>query len=438
MVSNGECAERTQLDLGPSRGLALGLIRVKYGLPDSRTSVRALAPDQAGWRTHHLRPTCLSSEGSRTANDSISAMTGRWYAGWGRRSLWRHSCGLGIGRPIDSLKTVSAPLLGTVLAKVSSSEPLVYAQYNLSYRVANLCPTSDAFLNGTAQQSYWKDDATARGHINRPGVDMIKRHAERVFNASVRSLRSTFSAKIKSPTRSSRLLLLRLRKLRRLASHADYWAALSRGVLPATEHQDSGLTREASTVLDVGASRGQFALFARQRWPRATIVCFEPIPEAATKLQEVLGDSVALHRTALGAANDTRLLNLSQSDDSSSILPIGRQATEFPGTGAVGVMPVDVAPLSDYVDASSVRPVVLKIDVQGYELEVLRGAGSNLRYVDEVLCECSFVKLYDGQPLAADVICHLREHGFRLVHVAGITTSDSGEQLQADFLFRRS
>lgn len=132
--------------------------------------------------------------------------------------------------------------------------------------------------------SHWKDDATARGHTTLdPGVNVIKRHAERVFGASACSLRSTFSKKIRSPTRSSRLLLLRLRKLRRLASHADYCAALSHGVLPATEHQDSGLTREASTVLDVGASRGQFALFARRRWPRARIVCFEPIPEAATK-----------------------------------------------------------------------------------------------------------------------------------------------------------
>jgi hypothetical protein len=42
----------------------------------------------------------------------------------------------------------------------------------------------------------------------------------------------------------------------------------------------------------------------------------------------------------------------------------------------------------------------------------------------------------EGQPFVADVIGLLHEHGFRLVHVAGIT-SDSGEQLQADFLFRR-
>jgi FkbM family methyltransferase len=244
--------------------------------------------------------------------------------------------------------------------------------------------------------------------------------------------------KLRLPARCIRLWLLRARKLSRLFGHGDYWSAFIRGVLPATEHQDSGLRRDASTILDVGASRGQFALFARRRWPKARIVCFEPIPEAAEKLHEVLGNSVTLHRTALGAQEGTRLLNLSQSDDSSSLLTIGRQAREFRGTAGIGTIPVDVRRLSDYLDSGSGRPVVLKIDVQGYELEVLRGANESLQYVDEVLCECSFVELYDGQPLAADVVCYLRRHGFRLVHVGGITTADSGEQLQADLLFRKT
>lgn len=239
------------------------------------------------------------------------------------------------------------------------------------------------------------------------------------------------------PARSLRLLLLRVRKLRRLAGHLDYWRAIRRGVMPATEHQDSGLTCNASTIFDVGASRGQFALFARRRWPSASIICFEPIPEASAKLAAVLGKSVTLHRIALGSEKGTDTLNLSKSDDSSSILPIGRQATEFPNTRAVGGITVDVGALGEYLDAEARRPVVLKIDVQGYELEVLRGAGEGLQHVDEILCECSFVQLYDGQPVAADIVCHLRDRGFHLAHVSGITTADSGEQLQADFLFRR-
>lgn len=235
----------------------------------------------------------------------------------------------------------------------------------------------------------------------------------------------------------SSLMLVRARKLRRIGLRADYLAALRRGVLAATEHADSGLRLDVGTVIDVGASRGQFALFARRRWPSARIICFEPIPGAADKLQEVLGGAVTLHRTALGSVEGASSLNISGADDSSSLLPIGRQAVEFPGTRAVGTVTVPVGVLANHLHAALPGPVLLKIDVQGFELEVLHGAGDRLALVDEILCECSFVELYDGQPLASDVIRYLREHGFTLTRVSGLAYGESGRQLQADLLFHR-
>lgn len=241
-------------------------------------------------------------------------------------------------------------------------------------------------------------------------------------------------ASVKSPR--VRLFLLRTRKVSRIVRRPDYLSALRHGVLAATEHEDSGLRTDAGTVLDVGASRGQFALFARRRWPQASIICFEPIPGAAEKLRETLGPSVTVHRTALGSQKGESILNLSRSDDSSSLLPIGRQADEFPGTAAVGTTPVRVGVLSEYLDADLPRPIVLKIDVQGFELEVLRGAGDRLTHLDEVLCECSFVELYEGQALASDVVAFMHQHAFTLAGLSGLTYSETGQLLQADLLFR--
>jgi hypothetical protein len=56
--------------------------------------------------------------------------------------------------------------------------------------------------------------------------------------------------------------------------------------------------------------------------------------------------------------------------------------------------------------------MLLKIDVQGSELQVLQGRRPALDLIDEVYCECSFVELYEGQALADEVICHLRDRGF--------------------------
>lgn len=230
---------------------------------------------------------------------------------------------------------------------------------------------------------------------------------------------------------------LRVRKLVRAARRPRLRAALRQGVLAATDHQDSGLGGPFATVVDVGASRGQFASWIRDRHPDARIVCFEPLAEAAGRIRAVVDGPVEVHVAAVGARPGRCTLHVSAAADSSSLLPIGRQAREFQGTAEAAVREVPVTTLDEHLDADIARPALLKIDVQGYELEVLRGATRVLDSVQEILCECSFVELYVGQPLAGDVVAHLAGRGFRLVHVAGISTGVDGEQLQADLTFRR-
>ncbi|WP_226366707.1 FkbM family methyltransferase [Pseudonocardia sp. ICBG162] len=231
------------------------------------------------------------------------------------------------------------------------------------------------------------------------------------------------------------LARLRARKLSRVLRHPGYRAALRKGVLASTDHADAGLGPHFATVVDVGASRGQFATFARHTWPAARIVCFEPLAEAARRIHEVVPGRVEVHVTAVGSSPGAVDIHVSGHDDSSSLLPIGHQAEVFPGTAATGTREVPVTTLAGHL-ATAEGPVLLKIDVQGFELEVLRGAGDDLGRVDELLCECSFVELYTGQALAGEVVGFLADRGFDLVHVSGVTTR-AGRQLQADLLFRR-
>jgi len=210
-------------------------------------------------------------------------------------------------------------------------------------------------------------------------------------------------------------------------------------VAASVEHSRIPLRRDFRTVLDVGASRGQFALFAANRFPGAHIVCFEPLPGPAADLRRVMGDRVEVHETAVGAAAGTAVINVSARDDSSSLLPIGaRQRREFPGTETESQIEVPVTTLDQAIGEAPDRPCLLKIDVQGLELEVLKGAGSTLEQVDEALIECSFVELYEGQAMADEVVVFLFEAGFRLAGVHEVTHSSDGTAIQADFLFRRA
>jgi hypothetical protein len=122
-----------------------------------------------------------------------------------------------------------------------------------------------------------------------------------------------------------------------------------------------------------------------------------------------------------------------------SLLRIGKgQREQFPGTEEVQAVVVRTARLDERLtEAMLPRPCLLKIDVQGGELLVLQGASGIMHLLDEVLVECSFVELYDGQPLAGDVVAFLRERGFGLAGVSTPAQGHDGEPVQADFQFRR-
>lgn len=224
----------------------------------------------------------------------------------------------------------------------------------------------------------------------------------------------------------------------RLLRDRNYWPALRKGVAASVEHASIPFSRDIRSVLDVGASRGQFALFAVRRFPGAEVISFEPLPDAMADLKSVLGSRVEVHQTAVGSASGTASINVSASDDSSSLLAIGpRQVQEFPGTAAVGTIEVAVTTLDEVLAEAPPRPCLLKIDVQGLELEVLKGAAATLASVDEALIECSFVELYQGQAMADEIVVHMHDAGLGLVGVYEVVYAADGSAVQADFLFRR-
>jgi FkbM family methyltransferase len=237
-----------------------------------------------------------------------------------------------------------------------------------------------------------------------------------------------------------------VRKLRKLfailsSGHVPWLRALRLGVPAGIEHEAVLRSLECRTVVDVGANRGQFALSARRRWPTARVISFEPLDAPAESFLKVFGRDreVSLHRAAIGPRDEMATMHVSRRDDSSSLLAITSLQDEiFPGTDEVGTASVKVAPLAAFVEARElVGPALLKIDVQGFELEVLHGCEALLPEFEIVYCECSFVELYEGQGLVADVITWLAERGFAVTGVFNPSYDREGRAVQADFLFTR-
>ena len=197
---------------------------------------------------------------------------------------------------------------------------------------------------------------------------------------------------------------------------------------------------DLNTVLDVGANVGQFSLLAVALFPRVRVEAFEPLAAPAATFRRLFdGDPrVRLHQVAIGSGSQDAVINVSNRNDSSSLLPItDRQTRVFPGTQSVGTESVKVVALDSEIPAGEIAaPALLKLDVQGFELEALKGATQVLRRCEYVYAEVSFVELYQGQALAPEVIAFLAGEGFGIAGAYNFEYDADGGAVQCDMLFK--
>jgi FkbM family methyltransferase len=149
-------------------------------------------------------------------------------------------------------------------------------------------------------------------------------------------------------------------------------------------------------------------------------------------------DKVILFKTAVGSAEGTSKINVAESDDSSSLLNIGElQVSLFPNTGRKSTETVKVSRLDNLLTSEFSGNSLMKIDVQGYELEVLKGSGALLSRVNWVYVECSFLELYEGQAMFEEVDEVLVNQGFSMIQQFNTRYTKNGEAVQADCLYGR-
>ncbi len=229
-----------------------------------------------------------------------------------------------------------------------------------------------------------------------------------------------------------------LSKLMSIAAEPRAWAPLRHGVAATMDHKHALDRFQFKSVVDVGANKGQFAAFAMAMWPDAKLYCFEPLPGPRAKLTAVTAGRAQIFDCALGVEDGLADMHIASRDDSSSLLPLGEKQKSLFNMTESGALRVAVRRLDACVPAAIlVRPSLLKIDVQGFELQVLNGATDTLSAVDVVYAELSLVELYKGQALANEVIALLEARGLALAGVFNQSLGEGGEAVQADFLFTR-
>ena len=201
---------------------------------------------------------------------------------------------------------------------------------------------------------------------------------------------------------------------------------------------------EIDLVLDVGAHEGGFGVELRESGYSGRIVSFEPVKASYTALAEQSRADKAwtVQRVGLGAESGEATILIPENTQCSSLLPpLDRHTELYPQSVPVTSELVPVARLDDVFAnyCASDDRVFLKIDTQGYELHVLRGAEDSLGAISGVQVELSLVPLYEGNPPYYDVMAFLEQRGLVLMSVQPVIVDPAtGQLLQIDALFFRA
>lgn len=174
---------------------------------------------------------------------------------------------------------------------------------------------------------------------------------------------------------------------------------------------------EPSVILDVGANRGDWTRIAARVFPNATLRLLEPQVEMKPFLERVQRDiSDTAYRLTAAGARETSLELTVWGDMAGSSLMSPRS-----GDGAIrGKRLVPVMTLDQLVaDGFMPCPDLVKVDVQGYELEVMRGAQHLLGVTEAIILEVALMEFMPGRPLIDEVIKQMAEWGYHIFDLAG-------------------
>jgi FkbM family methyltransferase len=187
------------------------------------------------------------------------------------------------------------------------------------------------------------------------------------------------------------------------------------------------------SVIDVGANEGQFARHIHTIIPAAKIYSFEPLKEPFKKLK-ALKDSIPdfeCFNTALG--NTTTKINIWKSSfsPSSSMLPMEQlHKNIYPKSAELTKESVDLDKLDNFKSKLNISgKYLVKIDVQGFEKEVIAGGSEIIGKATLLLVETSFVSLYSNQPLFDEIAEQLFNLGFRYFGHDGQHWNEKNEDL---------
>jgi len=175
-------------------------------------------------------------------------------------------------------------------------------------------------------------------------------------------------------------------------------------------------------VIDVGAHNGSVFSLPHSQDPTVVVYAIEPNPQLAEKLQSFNRPNLHVFCTAFGEIDGISQLYLNRNDQTSSLLRVhcnDAWKSYEDQLQSIQIIDVPVQRLDTFVQAQRIAEIdILKIDAQGFDLQVLKGAGKALHSISKIQLEVQLQPLYEGSGTKEEILEYLSDRGFRLIRAS--------------------
>ncbi len=245
-------------------------------------------------------------------------------------------------------------------------------------------------------------------------------------------------------TSTFRRFLLRRDLFRRIAGRLRLYQRIITKE-PVEDIQQLLKGETVAVIVDAGANIGFMTNEFRRRFPNATVHAFEPNPEVYQVLRDAHAsdERVIANHGAIGARQGTMTFHVNSNTGTSSFLEPTSYHRSHMARREVRTLDVTVFALGQYLQERKIDHVdILKLDIEGYEVEAMRGCESFLRdgKIDVVMTEVNIVRSYEGQPLLHEVTRFMEGYDYSLYNLYGFTALETeiGQGIVGDAVFLSS
>ena len=194
------------------------------------------------------------------------------------------------------------------------------------------------------------------------------------------------------------------------------------------------------TIVDIGSNKGQFILLMEKIFPNKIVYSFEPIIEMLKKQKKFYKykKNITFHNLALGSSICSKEFLITSRMDSSSFLKVVSNTNKSKNYSVIEKRDIKVSTLDEiFLNEKISHPILIKMDVQGYELEVLKGANDLLKKTDYLLLEVSENEMYQNQPTEKTIVEYLKNFNFEIYRSNDWLKIQNTNFNQRDIIFQK-